>query len=94
MHKFNASIFHRTLQNVKSHLGNSYNHLKNIAGHIDHGVHIAKQVYSVLEPVIRHATGNNHIHAHAMKAISGYENIRNKVSEANHHVANIGHKIG
>jgi hypothetical protein len=29
-----------------------------------------------------------------MKAISGYESIRNKVSEANNHVSNIGHKLG
>ncbi len=92
-HKFNKQMFHRTLQNVKTHIGNGYNHLKNIAGTIDHGVHIAKQVYSVLEPVIRHAAGNNHIHNHAMKAISGYENIRNKVADANHHVANVGHKL-
>ena len=94
MHKFNAHVFHRTMQNVKRHLGAGYQHLKNVAGHIDHGVHIAKQVYSVVEPVIRHYTGNNHIHHHAMKAISGYESIRNKVYEANDHVSNIGHKLG
>jgi hypothetical protein len=29
-----------------------------------------------------------------MKAISGYESIRNKFSEANDHVNNIGHKLG
>ena len=92
-HKFNKQIFHRTLQNVKHHIGNGYHHLKNVAGAIDHGVHIAKQVYSVLEPVIRHAVGNDHIHSHAMKAISGYENIRNKVADANHHIANVGHKL-
>ena len=46
MHKFNAHVFHRTMQNVKRHLGAGYQHIKNVAGHIDHGVHIAKQVYS------------------------------------------------
>ena len=52
MHKFNAHVFHRTMQNVKRHLGAGYQHIKNVAGHIDHGVHIAKQIYSVVEPVI------------------------------------------
>jgi hypothetical protein len=37
----------------------------------------------VLEPHIRQAAGNNHIHGHAMKAINGDENIRNKVMEGN-----------
>ena len=73
---------------------NGYHHMKNIAGHIEHGVHIAKQVYSVLEPVIRHVAGNNNIHHNAMRAISGYESIRNKVADADHHVLNIGHKLG
>ena len=91
--KFNKHVFQRTMQNVKGHIGNGYHHLKKIAGNIEHGVHIAKQVYSVLEPVIRHAAGNN-IHHNAMKAISGYESIRNKVAEADHHVSNIGHKLG
>ena len=92
--KFSHLSFRRTLQNVKHHLGNGYNHVKNIAHHIDHGVQIAKQVYSVLEPTIRQVAGHNPVHHHAMKAISGYESIRNKVVEGNHHVANIGHKLG
>ena len=92
--KFNKHVFHRTMQNVKHHIGNGYHHLKRIAGTIDHGVHIAKQVYSVLEPVIRHVAGNNHTHSHAMKAISGYESMSNRVTEADNHVANVGHKLG
>ena len=75
-HKFSHQAFRQTLRNVKTHLGNGYNQLKNVASHIDHGVSVAKQVYSVLEPVIRHAVGNNPVHGHAMKAISGYKNIR------------------
>ena len=91
--KFNRHVFQRTMQNVKSHIGSGYHKLKHIASNIDHGVHIAKQIYSVVEPVIRHATGGNPMHNTAMKAISGYESLRNKVAEADHHVSNIGHKL-
>ena len=63
------------------------------AGHIDHGFSVAKEVYKVLEPVIKEYSGNNHIHGHAMKAISGYENLRNQAMEAHHHVSTVGHKL-
>ena len=89
MHKFNAHVFHRTMQNVKRHLGAGYQHLKNVAGHIDHGVHIAKQIYSVVEPVVRHYAGNNHIHHHAMKAMGGYESIRNNVIEGDNDIKKV-----
>ena len=88
--KFSHHSFRRTIQNVKNHLGNGYNHLKNIAHHIDNGYQVA---YSVLEPHIRQAAGNNQIHGHAMKAINGYENIRNKVMDGNNRVEEIGHKL-
>ena len=94
MEKFNSHIFNRTLRNVKSHIGNSYNHLKNIAHTVNHGFNIAKQAYAIVEPVIRHIAGNNNFHHHAMKTIGGYENLRDKVVEANHHVVNAGHKLG
>ena len=94
MEKFNTHVFHRTLRNVKHHIGNGYQHLKRIAHTIDHGFNIAKQAYAIVEPVIRHVAGNNHIHHHAMKAIGGYENMRNQVAEANHDVANAGHRLG
>ena len=87
-------IFQRTLRNVKSHIGNTYNHMKNIAHTVNHGFNIAKQAYAIVEPVIRHIAGNNHLHHHAMKAIGGYENLRNQVVEANHHAVNVGHKLG
>jgi hypothetical protein len=91
--KFSHHSFRRTLQNVKTHLGNGYNHLKKIANHIDNGFQVAKHVYSVLEPHLRHVAGNNNLHGHAMKAIHGYENIRNKVMDGNQRVEEIGHKL-
>ena len=42
-HKFSHQAFRQTLRNVKTHLGNGYNHLKYVAHHIDHGFHVAKQ---------------------------------------------------
>ena len=67
--------------------------MKNIAGQIDHGVSVAKEIYKVLDPVIREYSGNNHLHHHAMTAISGYENLRNQTMEAHHHASTIGHKL-
>ena len=94
MEKFNSHVFHRTLRNVKHHIGNGYQHLKRKARNIDHGINMAKQVYAAVEPVIRHVAGNDNFHHHAMKALGGYENRRNQVAEANHHIANVGHRVG
>ena len=92
-HKFNKNVFKRTMSNIKHHIGNGYSHVKNIAHHIDHGFSVAKEIYKVLEPVIEEYSGNNHIHSHAMKAISGYENLRNQAMEAHHHLSQVGHKL-
>ena len=92
-HKFNKNVFKRTVSNLKHHIGKGYHHVKNIAGQIDHGVSVAKDIYKVVEPVIREYSGNNHLHHHAMKAISGYENLRNQTMEAHHHASTIGHKL-
>jgi hypothetical protein len=54
---------------------------------------VAKNVYRVLEPVINQYAGNHNLHKHAIKAISGYENLRNQAMEVNNHVSNIGHKL-
>ena len=94
MEKFSKNILHRTLRNVKSHIGNGYNHLKHIAHSIDHGFNLAEQAYSIVEPVIRQYAGNNNLHNHAMKAIGGYESLRNKVVEANHQVVNARGRLG
>ena len=92
-HKFNKHVFKRTMSNLKSHIQHGYHHVKNIASHIDHGFSVAKEVYRVLEPVIKEYAGNNNIHGHAIKAISGYENLRNQAMEAHHHVSTVGHKL-
>lgn len=92
--KVTPQSIRQTLMNVKSHIGNGYHHLKQIAHHIDHGFHVAKQVYAAVEPAIRHLAGHNPAHGHVMKAISGYESLRNKVVDSQHHVETVGHKLG
>ena len=52
-HKFSKMHFHKTIGNLKNHIGRGYHHVKNVAGHIDYGFSIAKQIYHVLEPVIK-----------------------------------------
>ena len=92
-HKFSKSNFKRTISNLKNHLGNGYHHVKNIAHHIDHGFSVAKEVYRVLEPAINAYAGNHNIGNNVMKAISGYESLRNQAMEAHHHVTQVGHKL-
>ena len=92
-HKFNKHVFQRTISNLKHTIGMRYQHAKHIAHQVDHGFSVAKEIYKVLEPVIREYSGNNHLHNHAMKAISVYENLRNQAMEANHHVSTVGNKL-
>ena len=94
--KVTQQSIHNTLRNVKTHIGNAYNHVKHVAHHINHGFHIAKQVYRAIEPAIRELAPQHHntIHGHVMNAVSGYDNIRNKVLDVNHHTSNVGHKLG
>jgi len=93
--KFNHHHFRHTINNLKHHINRGYHHVKNIAGHIDHGIHIAKDIYKVLEPVLREYNPHHgHIHGHALKALSGYESLRNNVLDANHHAVTVGSKLG
>lgn len=93
-HKFNRHHFRQTLANLKHHAITGYQHLKHIGHNIDYGVQIGKHIYKTLEPVIKEYSGHHHaIHNHAIKAISGYENLRNQAMDANHHLSTIGHKL-
>ena len=94
MYKFNQHQFRRTLNNLKSRALHGYSHVKHIAGQIDHGISIAKQVYGVLEPVLRQYNPNHgQIHQHAIKALSGYESLRNQALEVNNQVNQVGYKL-
>ena len=79
--KFSKDAFHRTVHNVKNHISNGYHKTKQFLGHLDHGVRVAKQVYSALAPAIEHY-GGGQINKHVIKGLGGYEQMRNKVMDA------------
>ena len=94
--KVTPQSINNMLRNVKSHIGNAYHHAKNIAHHVNTGFHVAKSIYRAIEPAIREFAPAHHdtIHGHVMQAVSGYDNIRNKVLDVNHHASTVGHKLG
>ena len=91
MFKFNKQQFKRTISNL-NHAVRGYHHVKHIANHIDYGASVAKEVYRALEPIILQH-GRHDLHGHAMRAISGYDNIKNQAIEANHHITHIGQRL-
>ena len=69
---------------AKHIIGNKYVEGKRLLHNIDSGVRVAKKVYSAVAPVINSLAGNENfskINKHAMKAISGYDNIRQSVMD-------------
>jgi len=72
--------FGNHMSNLKNTFGRGYAHVKNVLGHVDRGVSIAKKVYAILAPALDHYGGGG-LHQHAVKAIGGYEHIRNKVMD-------------
>lgn len=82
--KFSKQGFLDTINKTKSFMGNAYHHTKSFLGQVDHGVRVAKNVYSILAPTISHFAGqNNRAHQGFMKAATGYDDIRQIV--INHH---------
>jgi hypothetical protein len=79
--KLTRDSLHRTVSNIKSHIAHGYHKAKSFLGHVDHGVRVAKQVYSALAPAIEHY-GGGHVNKHVIKGIGGYDQLRNKVMDA------------
>ena len=73
--------------NLKHHIGQTYHRTKHFLGQVDRGVHVAKKVYGVLAPVLDQFGGGN-ANRHIMKAIGGYEHLRNKVMDTHETVGN------
>ena len=84
--------FKQHMRNIKHHLGQTYHKTKHFLGQIDHGINVAKRVYSVVAPVIDHLSGgaSQNANKHVMKAIGGYEQLRNKVMDTD---ATVHHNI-
>ena len=79
--KFTREAFHKTIHSLKNHISHGYHKTKQFLGHVDHGVRVAKHIYSALAPSIEHY-GGGHINKHVIKGIGGYEQLRNKVMDA------------
>ena len=79
--KLTRESFHKAIHSVKNNISHGYHKTKQLLGHLDHGVRVAKQVYSALAPAIEHY-GGGHLNKHVIKGIGGYEQIRNKVMDA------------
>lgn len=61
-----------------------YQTAKKMLGDVNDAYTTAKKAYSVLEPMI----SNPSINKHVMKAVNGYESIRNKVMDSHDTVVN------
>ena len=72
---------------AKNFLGNAYHHTRNFLGDVDQGVRTFKQIYGAIAPVLE-SYGVNPANKHVMKALTGYDNIRNNVLEHHDRVVN------
>ena len=97
--KFDRNRLRHILGNVKSHLHNGYHNTKSFLNHVDSGVKTARQIYSIIEPIVEAYAGHHHknIHKHVMNGLSVYENLKKQVvdghDEAIHHVNSAGKKL-
>ena len=94
--KFN-SYLKTGFGNVKNFLGNAYNTTKKTLGSMDQIFGDAKKIYGAIQPAIQDLApqqlqgGLASMHGGVMKAVQGYENIRNKIDDAEHQAVS---KIG
>ena len=94
--KFN-SYLKTGFGNVKNFLGNAYNTTKKTLGSLDSMFGDAKKIYGAVAPAIQDLAPQQmrgdltKIHDNVMKGVQGYENIRNKIDDAEHQAVS---KIG
>lgn len=73
---------------AKDFLGNAYHRSRKVLGSIDSGIQTARNIYSVVAPVLDaygvKASNNPHI----TKALNSYDTIRNNIVEKHDRVAN------
>jgi leucyl-tRNA synthetase len=93
--KITSQSIRHTLNNIKKGIHSAYNHVKTIGSHIHTGVHTAAQIYNAVAPVIKEYAPHhaNELHHNVSNLASGYNNLRNKVLEANMHATTVGHKL-
>ena len=92
--KINKHSISQAFGKLKQHVGNGYRKTKHFLGQVDQGIHVAKKVYGALAPVIDRYGGDN-ANKHIMKAIGGYEHLRNKVMDTHDTaVSNVNQVVG
>jgi hypothetical protein len=88
---FGGKLTHHSVSHavgrLKHRIGHAYHTTKHFLGQVDHGVQIAKKVYGAVAPVLDQY-GGKQANKHIMKAIGGYEHIRNKVMDTHETVGN------
>ena len=94
--KFTNKHFNHILRNVKSHVRSGYHHTKSFLNHFDRGISTAKQIYSVIEPLIKEVAGHHQhkqIHNHVMTGLSNYEKIKKQVIDGHEEMNHVGKKL-
>ena len=83
--------------NVKNFLGNAYTKTKDTLGSLDRTFGDIKKIYGTVAPAIQDLApeqaqgGLNKMNQFMMKGVQGYENIRNKIDDAeNQMIGKIG----
>ncbi len=81
-HGFRPAVGHAI--KFASTLPTQCNTAKQMLGDVDDAYTTAKKAYSVLEPMISNPSVNKHV----MKAVNGYDYIRNKVMDSHDTIIN------
>ena len=84
-------VYHH-LNKAKYFIGKAYTNTKNFLGDVDQGVRTFKHIYGAVAPILD-SYGIKSDNKHIIKAISGYDNIRNSVMENHDRVVNDLHKV-
>ena len=80
-----ANSFNR----AKNFIGTAYNNTKNVLSNVDNGARLFKHIYGAAQPIIDQYVGhNNNLNKNIIKALSGYDNIRNQAMEAHDGIEN------
>ena len=93
--KLKANDLHRFINQSKRFFHGAYSGTKNIFKDIDSGINLAKEVYSILSPVISDVAGVNlsKLDNAVGKGIGGYNDVRNKVIDSHDKVEGAYNRI-
>ena len=71
-----------TFNRVKNFVDNAYGTTAKVLIHFDNGVKTFKTLYGAISPILDHYGASGAINPHVMKAITGYDELKNKVMGA------------